>query len=381
MTTAAGGLIIAFGAGAASPLQGQGRPDDLNKDSEFIREVAADHLLEIRLGTIAQEKATNSAVRQFGERMVTDHTSMLDQWRALVTKSGFPFQPGLRDEQEEEVERLEKASGTEFDRAYMTSMVQDHQNAVTKFQTKGQSANSIQVRELVNIGLPVLQQHVNLAIQVGNQVGATDVAVTPTPTTPAPSPTGQPPAQNPPVQNQPAQNPPVTAQNAPGVRENLRPDMEFIRDALADNFLAIRMAELAQRKAQNREVRQYAEKAISDHTSMQNQWVTLGANNGITLKPGMGKRHKKKADRLEKLSGREFDRAYMTTEVQSHQDYVEYFSKEGRATHSSQVRNKAANDLRILERQLSDAKDVANEVGVNVAAALRARKTSAYRNQ
>jgi putative membrane protein len=156
--------------------------------------------------------------------------------------------------------------------------------------------------------------------------------------------------------------------------------MEFIRDAVADNFLAVRMAEMAERKAQNSAVKDYAQRVKSNHTSMQNQWVTLAANNGTTLKPGMGKRHKKKADRLKDLSGREFDRAYMTTEVQSHQDYVEYFSKEGRASHSSQVRNKATNDLQVLQSELSQAKDVANQVGVNVAAALRARKTSAYRN-
>jgi putative membrane protein len=376
MATAAGGLVIALGAAATSPLQGQGTPDDLNKDSEFIREVAADHLLEIRLGTIAQKKATNTAVKQFGERMVNDHTSMLEQWRALVTKSGFPFQPGLRDEQEDEVKRLEKVSGTEFDRSYMTAMIEGHQNEITKFQTKGQSANSTQVRELVTVGLPVLQQHFTLANQVGSQVGATNVAVT-TPNPPVTNPT---PPVTTPTPQVPPQNTPVTPQNAPGVRENLRPDMEFIRDAVADNFLAIRMAQLAERKAENSAVKQYAQRVMSNHTNMQNQWVTLAANNGTTLKPGMGKRHKKKADRLEKLSGREFDRAYMTTEVQSHQDYVEYFSKEGRATHSSQVRNKAASDLRVLESELSQAKNIANRVGVNVAAALRARQTSAYRN-
>jgi predicted outer membrane protein len=80
------------------------------------------------------------------------------------------------------------------------------------------------------------------------------------------------------------------------------------------------------------------------------------------------------------LSGKEFDRAYMTMQVQNQQDYVEYFGKEGKATNASQVRDLAANDLRSLELHLSQAKEVANRVGVNVAAALRARKTAAYRS-
>jgi putative membrane protein len=368
MATAAGGLVIALGAGAASPLQGQGTPDDLNKDSEFIREVAADHLLEIRLGTIAQQKATNPAVKQFGERMVSDHTSMLEQWRALVTKSGFPFQPGLRDEQEEEVERLEKVSGTEFDRAYMTSMIQDHQNAVTKFQTKGQSANSVQVRELVNSGLPVLQQHLNLAIQVGNQVGATNVAVTPTPTAPAPTPTAQPPAQN----------PPTAAQTTPVAKENLRPDRKFIVEIASDNQLEATLGDLAVRKAQSPAVRQYGQRMVTDHNRLQNEWMDMASRNGMWFKTGMGKHHRQKIRDVEKLSGAAFDRAYMNMQIRNHKDYINYLEKEGQALGSSQARNLVNSSLvPTFKEHFNQAKQIGVQVGADTAVTLRSQRTTA----
>lgn len=372
MATAAGGLVIAFAAGATSPLQGQGKPDDLNKDSKLIREFASDHLLEIRLGTLAKDKATNPAVKQFGERMVSDHTQLLDNWRALVRQSGFPFQPGLSNEQEQELKRLDKTSGTEFDRAYMTAMITDHQNAVAKAQNARYSAQSEQIRLRVSSDLPVLEQHLTLANQVGSQVGASNVAVTtPTPNAPVSNPTVQPPTQN----------PPVAAQNTPVAQEDLRADAKFIREAAADNMLEKQLGELAQSKATNPAVKQYGQQLVSDHTIMENQWIALASRNGMTLKPGMGPRHRKKVDRLEKLSGRDFDRAYMTMSIQNQQDYVEYFSKEGRATHSAQVRDLAANDLRSFELHLNQAKQVGGQVGVDVTAALRARKTSAYRNQ
>jgi putative membrane protein len=357
--------MIAFAAGATSPLPAQ---NEINKDSKFIREAASNNLLEIRLGTIAQKKASNLSVKQFGERMATDHTRMLDEWRALVPKTGYPFQPGLSNEQEKELKRLEKLSGPEFDREYMTAMIQGHQSTAAKFQGEGQSANSPEVRQLVAAQLPVVQQHLSLATQVGSQVGVPgNVAVTtPTPNAPAPAPT---------------QNPPVAAQNTPVAQEDLRADAEFLRDAIADNVLEKRLGELAQSKSTDAAVKQYAQHLVSDHTIMENQWIALAARNGMTLKSGMGPRHKKKADRLEKLSGRDFDRAFMTTSIQNHQDYVEYFSKDGRATRSAQVRDLAANDLRSFELHLDQAKRIGEQVGVNVAAALRARKSSAYRNQ
>lgn len=374
LATAGGGMAIALVVGT-TPLQAQGTPADVNKDSKLIREVASDNLFEIRLGTIAKSKATNAAVKQFGEQTVADHTWMLENWRDLVKKSGFPFQPGLQDEQEREVKRVEKLSGAEFDRAYMTAMIQNHQNAVAKFENGRNTANSEAVRTRLSSDLPALRQHLNLAIEVGGQVGATtNVAVNPPVAAP-----------NPPVVTQ---NPPAGGNNAPVAtpspqanREDLSADRKFIVEAIADNVLEIRLAQLAEKNSSDPQVKQYAQQVLSDHTIMQSQWLALASRNGMTLKPGMGPRHKKKATRLENLDGREFDRAYMTTEVQNQQDYVEYFGKEGRASRSSQVRDLAANDLRSLELHLNRAKQVGGEVGVNVSAALQARKTSAYRNQ
>ena len=92
-----------------------------------------------------------------------------------------------------------------------------------------------------------------------------------------------------------------------------------------------------------------------------------------------GKRHKAKAKRLEKLSGAEFDKAYLTMQIQNNQDYLEYFQKEGRATHSAQVRNQAAIDLPKIQRHLSEAKQLGTQVGVDTTAALRARNLSSYK--
>jgi putative membrane protein len=368
MATAAGGLVIAFAAGTS--LQAQAKPEDLKKDTESIKAVSSDHLLEIRLGTIAQKKASNPAVKQFGERMVTDHTRLLNEWRALLSTTGYPFQPGLTNAQEQEFKRLDKESGAAFDRDYMTSMIQDHQNAVAKFQDLRVSASSEQVRALVATGLPVIQEHLSLAAQVGNQVGASgNVAVDNTKFPDAPT------AQA------PAQNAPVAVQNTGVAQEDLKPDVKFIREAAQDNLLEIRLGQMALKKAVDPAVREYAQRLVSDHTIMQNQWIELAAKNGMTLKSTLGPRHKKKADRLDKLSERAYERAFMTTEVQNHQDYLEYFSKEGKATHSSQVRELAANDLRSMELHLSQAKQVGSQIGVDVAAALRARETSAYRKQ
>ena len=49
-------------------------------DSNFIRDAVAGNLLEVRLGTIARDKAADGDVKAFGRRMVSQHSTMRDQW-------------------------------------------------------------------------------------------------------------------------------------------------------------------------------------------------------------------------------------------------------------------------------------------------------------
>jgi len=236
-------------------------------------------------------------------------------------------------------------------------------------------------------------------VQVGNQVGANTTVATgqnPTtqnPTTQYPAPQTQYPA--PPTQTQP-QTPtqyPVPAQSAPSApaasettpvsREDakeFKKDSKFVREAMADATLEIRLAQVAQNKSTQNNVRQLAQWLQGEHTAMQNRWLSLASRNDMKLKPGFGPRHNAKVKRLEKLSSAEFDRAYLTMQIQNNQDYMEYFQKEGQATRSAQVRNQAAKDLMMIRQHLKEAKTLGAQMGVDTTAALKARNYSAYKN-
>lgn len=362
IATAAGGLAIAFAAGPKSPLYAQGNQNDINADSKFIVQIAADNIFEIRLGTLAEKKATNPAVKQFGQQMVADHTRLEDQLTALVSK-GRPFLPGLGQQHEQEFNQLEKLSGAEFDRAYMTSMIQNHQNAVNTYQTQGQTAHSTEVRQYVTGALPTLQQHLSMAGQVGSQVGAGPAVVVTPQNPPAP-------AQNPPV---PAQNPPVVTQGGQVGQADIKPDREFIRDVTAASVMEIRLGQMAQRKATNPSVRQFADRMVTDFTGLQSQWTGMASRNGMPFQPGMGPLHQQKVDRLQNVSGAEFDRAYMTTVIQHHQALLPYFQQEVRSAHSVPVRSLVDSGLPTLQQHLTLAQQAGSQVGVDTATTLTQR--------
>jgi putative membrane protein len=318
---------------------------DLRADASFLREAASANLMEVRLGQSAQSKASNTAVKQFGQRMVNDHTNLENQLSSLVTTNGLSLNQTMNSKHQDAVNRLNKLSGQAFDSAYMTMMVQDHQEDIAKFQTQTQSAKSTQVRTLANNALPVLQQHLSLATQVRSQLGITgDVASDTTSTT--------------------------TTANG---NHKVQSDAEFIRDAGAGNAMFVQLSQTAEQKAKDNAVKQFARQSRSDFEKLQNEWSKMASNNDMKISNGMGKHHHEKIETLNKASGKNFDETYMTIMVQQLHDRISYWQKEGRASNSSQVRNLVNRGLPILQQRYADAQRVARQIGVNPDLALKNR--------
>lgn len=57
-----------------------------SSDQAFLKEAAAGNLAEIQTGRLAEKKASSPVVKQFGQRMVTDHTKLLDQTKGLASR-------------------------------------------------------------------------------------------------------------------------------------------------------------------------------------------------------------------------------------------------------------------------------------------------------
>lgn len=170
---AAGGLMFVL---TSRPLYAQAKSGDVKADSRFIHELASDNLLEVRQGQLAEKKASNSDVKKFGERMVTDHTKLEDEVSSLGSKNGMTFKQELGPKHEKKLDRLEKLSGKAFDRAYMTEMVQEHTDDVDYVQNEAKSAHSSEARDLASKALPTLQDHLSQAKQVAAKVGADTTA-------------------------------------------------------------------------------------------------------------------------------------------------------------------------------------------------------------
>lgn len=146
-------------------------------DPEIAAIVVAADRVDIVNGELAQSKTSNPQVREFAERMITDHTAVNQQATALVTRLGVTPQDNPTSQQlvqggNETRERLRGMSGVEFDRAYIDNEVAYHQTVLDALDnTLIPSAQNAELRTLLEQTRPAFVAHLEHAQRVQAALG------------------------------------------------------------------------------------------------------------------------------------------------------------------------------------------------------------------
>ena len=132
-------------------------------DRAFAEKAAAGGAAEVEGGKVAEQRAANDKVKQFGARMVQDHGKANDELKQIASGKGLqlPSAPDAHDQQE--MARMQKLSGAEFDRAYMDHMVKDHKKDIAEFKKQASSGKDPEIKAFAAKTLPTLQEHLKLA--------------------------------------------------------------------------------------------------------------------------------------------------------------------------------------------------------------------------
>jgi putative membrane protein len=133
-------------------------------------------------------------------------------------------------------------------------------------------------------------------------------------------------------------------------------DIEFILDAAKGGMAEVELGKLAADRAQNDEVKKFAQRMVDDHSKANDQLKQIAESKGIKLPTDTEAKQKALMQRLEKLQGAAFDRAYMNAMVNDHVKDVNEFKREANSGRDSQVKSFASSTLPTLEEHLQQAK-------------------------
>jgi putative membrane protein len=140
-------------------------------DLDFILEAAQGGMGEVELGKVAAQQGTNAEVKQFGQRMVDDHSKGDDELKAIAQQRGIALPSSLDPKDQALVNRLSKLHGASFDHSYMRNMVSDHKQDVAAFRHESTSGKDPEVKAWAAKMLPMLEEHLKMA-EAANKTGA-----------------------------------------------------------------------------------------------------------------------------------------------------------------------------------------------------------------
>ncbi|HEY3451802.1 MAG TPA: DUF4142 domain-containing protein [Myxococcales bacterium] len=180
-------LALVLLGGAAWAAEGSKLSDS---DRKFIHEAAQGGQLEVRLGDLVAQKATDAEVKAFGERMVTDHGKVNQELKTLASQVGEKLPTALSKKGQASYDKLHKLTGAAFDREYMAAMVRDHERDVKAFDHETRYAKDPRVRTFAENTLPTLHEHLRIAKEIDAKfmkgVGGTGGQNVPLPPPPSP---------------------------------------------------------------------------------------------------------------------------------------------------------------------------------------------------
>ena len=167
-----GAVGIAAAQSANNNMAGSSSSHKLTAaDRQFVKKAAQGGLAEVQLGQLATEKAASPEVKQFGQRMVDDHTKANDQLKQVASDEGVTVPDQLNAKDAATKARLEKLSGEAFDRAYMHDMVLDHTKDVSEFRMESKNATDPAVKNFAKETLPTLESHLKEAKSIAPKTG------------------------------------------------------------------------------------------------------------------------------------------------------------------------------------------------------------------
>jgi putative membrane protein len=156
-------------AGAATKAQSakptaktKSTPTSLS-DSDFAKTAAEGGHAEVILGELAEDRAENKIVKNFGQRMVNDHTKADEQLKTAVADNNMPIPAQMNAKDRAAYSKLSQLSGAAFDRAYARDMVRDHEADIAAFRHEADDGKVPSIKSFAAQTLPTLEDHLKLA--------------------------------------------------------------------------------------------------------------------------------------------------------------------------------------------------------------------------
>lgn len=157
-TVELGVALVAMGLLLAAPCA-KAQTKLATEDKTFILAAAQGGMTEVKLGELAARKGTRDDVKEFGQMMVKDHTTINGDLKSLAEQKGVALPDSLDTKHQGMVDRMAALKGADFDNAYIAAMLKGHKADADAFKSESVETQDTDIKSFVDKSFPVVTQH------------------------------------------------------------------------------------------------------------------------------------------------------------------------------------------------------------------------------
>ncbi len=157
--------LIALCLGAMISLSAQAADILDHHDHSFVEKAAKSGMEEVSISKVAVDRTQNTAVKEFAQMMVDDHSGANNQLTQLAANKGVTLPMDKTN-----VEKWSTRSLRDFDQEYIDQMIKDHKDAVELFENEAKKGDDVDVKAFAEKTLPTLMAHLDKAKALRAQI-------------------------------------------------------------------------------------------------------------------------------------------------------------------------------------------------------------------
>ena len=148
-----------------------GMTGQMMRDKLFLRTAIEGGLLQIKLGQLAAQKGSTADVKELGQKMATDHAEINADLGTIADTDGVMAPKKVSKDGQAAFEKLNALSGTSFDTAYITLMVNDHHQDLRDFRQEFISATDPTLKDAVLKSAKIIREHMTMIDKMATDRG------------------------------------------------------------------------------------------------------------------------------------------------------------------------------------------------------------------
>lgn len=138
------------------------------------------------------------------------------------------------------------------------------------------------------------------------------------------------------------------------------PDQAFVLEAAAYGNLEVQMSRVAALRANANPVRSFAQNMAEDHSKARRKLKEIALSRDFRVSDRLDEKRADILMTLQRYAGDEFDREYLTQQVDQHRRGVRLFREQAQKGGNDELRTFAESNLAALEAHLKSAQDLAD---------------------